>query len=166
MSHGSIGVWWTPLEVRVQSGMPLRDLNSIEKALTSYFESRPEVEAAYIFGSVVTGRARPDSDIDVAILVEDRTRPKKGFRYRLDRLTDLMGVLQRDDVDVVLLNEAPPLLAHRVLSRGRLVFERSPAARVHFQVRAVNRYLDTQPMRAIYLSYLKKHAREDRIFGR
>jgi catabolite regulation protein CreA len=81
------------------------------------------------------------------------------LQYRLKASSDLMGILKRDDVDLILLNQASPLLAHRVLSKGKLIFERSASARVRFQVRAVNRYLDTQPMRKIYLSYLKKQAR-------
>ena len=87
------------------------------------------------------------------------------FQYRLELMTDLMSILKRDDVDLILLNEAPPLLAHRVLKNGKLIFERSASARVAFQVRTVNRYLDTQPMRNLYLGYLKKHAHEGKIFG-
>ncbi len=71
-------------------------------------------------------------------------------------MTDLMDVLKRDDVDLIILNQAPPLLAHRVLSKGKLILERSASARIAFQVRAVNRYLDGQPMRNTYLAYLKK----------
>jgi len=146
--------------------MPLRDIRSIQNALTSYFRSRPEVQAGYLFGSIVSGRARPDSDVDIAILVSNRVMRHDPFQYRLDTVTKLMDLLKRSDVDLVVLNEAPPLLAHRVLARGKLIFERSASARVSFQVRTVNRYLDTEPMRKLYLSYLRKHAREGRILGR
>ena len=104
--------------------------------------------------------------MDIAVLVTDKAIRRDSFKYRLSMTTDLMTLLKRDDVDLVLLNQAPPLLAHRILSRGRLIFERSASARVRFQVQTVNRYLDTQPMRDLYLSYLKKHAREGRILGR
>jgi hypothetical protein len=40
-------------------------------------------------------------------------------------MSELGAALHRSDVDVVVLNDASPLLAHRVLSTGRLVFERS-----------------------------------------
>jgi len=146
--------------------MPLRDIQSICGILVSYLQSRPEVQAGYLFGSIVSGRTRPDSDVDIAVLVADRAIRRDSFQYRLNMITDLMDLLKREDVDLVLLNQAPPLLAHRVLSKGQLFFERSAAARVRFQVQTVNRYLDTQPMRDLYLSYLKKHAREGRIFGR
>jgi uncharacterized protein len=146
--------------------MALRSLEQIEPALRSLLEQRPEILVGYLFGSVVCGRARPDSDVDIAVLVADEVMADDSFRYRLNRISDLMSVLKRDDVDFVLLNEAPPLLAHRILRYGKLVFERSPSARVAFQVRTMNRYSDTQPMRHLYLSYLKKHAQEGSIFGR
>ncbi len=145
--------------------MALRDFRSIRRAALACLESRPEVQAAYIFGSVATGMARPDSDVDIAVLVSGKVAQRDPFRYRLQLISDLMGALKRDDVDVILLNQAPPLLAHRVLSKGKLILERSASARVAFQVRTVSRYLDTQPMRNLYLSYLKKHAREGKIFG-
>jgi predicted nucleotidyltransferase len=145
--------------------MTVRNFASIEGAVATFLKSRPDVQAAYIFGSVATGRARRDSDIDVGVLVSDKVMRGDPFQYRLELMTDLMSILKRDDVDLILLNEAPPLLAHRVLKNGKLIFERSASARVAFQVRTVNRYLDTQPMRNLYLDYLKKHAHEGKIFG-
>jgi len=146
--------------------MALRDLETIQRVLIPYFQTRPDIQVGYLFGSVVSGRMRPDSDVDIAVLVSDRVMSRDPLKFRLKLMTGLMKVLNRDDVDCVLLNQAPPLLAHRILSKGKLIFERSASHRVAFQVRAVNRYLDTQPMRNLYLAYLKKHAREGRIFGR
>ena len=140
--------------------MALRSFESIRRAVVAYLRSRNEVLAAYIFGSVASATQRPDSDVDIALLVSDKVMRGDAFQYRLNAMTDLMGILKRDDVDLILLNQASPLLAHRVLSKGKLFLERSASARVAFQVRAVNRYLDTQPMRNIYLSYLRKQARE------
>ena len=127
--------------------------------------SRREIQAAYVFGSVATGRARRDSDVDVAVLL---ARPLKGDRalaYRLQLMSDLGSALGRLNVDVVILNDAPPLLAHRVLSKGRLVFQRSPSARVRFQVRTASRYSDLLPMFETHIRYLKRHVREGRVVG-
>jgi hypothetical protein len=145
--------------------MGKRDFGSVRRAVLKCLESRSEILAAYIFGSVVTGRTRPDSDIDVAVLVSGNVMRKDPWKYRLGLTADLMAALKRDDIDLILLNQAPPLLAHRVLSKGKLILERSPSARVSFQVRAVNRYLDTQPMRNLFLAYLKKQVREGKILG-
>ena len=126
---------------------------------------RRRIRRLSLFGSALKGNARPDSDVDIAVLISDKAMRRDVLRYRLKLMADLMDVLGRSDVDLIVLNEAPPLLAHRVLSRGKLIFERSPNARVAFQVRTVNRYLDSQPMRNMYLAYLKKDAREGKIFG-
>ena len=126
---------------------------------------RREIQAAYIFGSVATGRTRPDSDVDVAVLTARRPRRADPLKYRLTLMADLGSALGRSDVEVVLLNEAPPLLAHRILSRGTLVSERSRSARVRFQVETANRYLDLIPMFETHIQYLKKRVREGRIVG-
>lgn len=146
--------------------MRLECLDQIEPAVRDFVAAKPEIDAAYVFGSIASGAARPDSDVDIAVLVSNAATAEDLFRYRLKTMAELMAILGRDDVDLIVLNEASPLLAHRVLKKGKLIFERSPSARVAFQVRTVNRYLDTQPMRQLYLSYLKKHAGEGRIFGR
>ena len=146
--------------------MMRRDLPFIENAVTSCLAARKEVLAAYIFGSVASGRARRDSDVDIAVLVSDKIMRGDSWKYRLESISSLVDALCRDDVDLILLNEAPPLLAHRVLSKGKLILERSASARVAFQVRTVNRYLDTQPMRNLFLERLKKDAREGKILGR
>ncbi len=103
--------------------------------------------------------------MDIAVLVRPKALGRDPLRYRLKLMADLMSILKREDIDLILLNQSPPLLAHRVLKNGKLIFERSAAARTAFQVRTVNRYLDTVPMRNLYLAYLKKHAREGSIFG-
>ena len=80
-------------------------------------------------------------------------------------MADLGAALHRSDVDVVILNDAPPLLAHRILSQGKLVFERSASARVRFQVRTAALYADMVPAFETQIRYLKKHAREGRTGG-
>ena len=129
---------------------------SVKSAVLKCVSRRREVQAAYIFGSVAAGRARPDSDVDIAVLVSERSQPADRLKYRLGLMTDLGSSLKRPDVDVVVLNEAPPLLAHRVLSKGILIFERSASARVRFQVQTASRYLDLIPMYETQIRYLKK----------
>jgi hypothetical protein len=145
--------------------MPASDFSSIKRAVVRHLSGRPEIEAAYIFGSVASGRMRKNSDIDIAVLVDRRVRPGRMLKYRLQLMADLGSALRRPDVDFVILNEAPPLLAHRVLSKGKLVFERSASARVRFQVRTASLYLDLVPLFETHIRYLKKNVREGRIVG-
>src|SRR5205823_8694389 len=112
--------------------------------------------AGYIFGSVASGRARPSSDVDIAVLVNDSVPVRNLLKYRLKLMADLGSALGRNDIDVVVMNEAPPALAQNIIGNGKLVFERSRSARVAFQVRALNVYMDTEPMRRTYLQHLKR----------
>ena len=41
-------------------------------ALRRFFQGRPEVLWAYLFGSHAVGRARPDSDVDIGVYLDLR----------------------------------------------------------------------------------------------
>src|SRR5438876_9960509 len=97
-----------------------RRLLSTMEAISRCFSSKKEVLAAYIFGSTVTGRTRKHSDIYIADSLSDDVRPSLYLQYRLTLMTDLLSVLHRPDVDVVILNQSSPLLAHRAPSKGKL----------------------------------------------
>jgi hypothetical protein len=113
-------------------------------ALTPVFQRYPVI-AAYLFGSQATGATTPLSDVDIAVLLApDAASPGE---VQIMLTSDLMGVLRRNDVDVVVLNRAPALLRHRVVSRGRLLFCRDPAARAAFETAVLREYLDTAPLR-------------------
>ncbi len=100
--------------------------------------------AAYLFGSVARGTDHPESDVDVGILL--RTVTSDG----LDSLRFFVeGQLERvlgRPCQIVVLNNAPPDLVHRVLRDGDLLVDRDPAARVEFEVRARNEYFDLLPV--------------------
>ncbi|HEY5619182.1 MAG TPA: nucleotidyltransferase domain-containing protein [Vicinamibacterales bacterium] len=145
--------------------MAARDLASVTRAVRRCLAKQRDVSAGYLFGSVAGGRARPDSDIDVGVLLDPCARRGDTLSRRLTLMAELGAALGRSDVDVVILDDAPPLLAHRVLSKGRLVFERSRAARVRFQVRTAGRYLDLVPALEMHIRSMKKHLREGQRVG-
>jgi len=105
---------------------------------------RPDVFAAYLFGSRARGTARADSDVDVAVLVRGEP-PATLEGMGMDIQADLERALGRA-VDLVVLNRAPVDLVHRVLRDGRIVLERDRSARIAFEVAARNRYFDMQPI--------------------
>ena len=137
----------------------------IERTVARCASKRREIVAAYLFGSTASGRTRRDSDVDIAVLLARPPRSNRSLTYRLKLMADLGSALRRSDVEVVILNDASPLLAHRILSKGKLVFDRSPSARIRFQVRTASLYADLIPMFETHIRYLKRHAREDRIVG-
>ena len=100
--------------------------------------------AAYLFGSVARGTDTSNSDVDVGVLL--RTAPSGALNdLRFDLEGDLERALGRR-TQIVILNNAPPDLVHRVLRDGRLLLDRDPAARIRFEVRARNEYFDLLPI--------------------
>jgi hypothetical protein len=105
---------------------------------------RPEILEAYLFGSQARGDAAAHSDIDVAVYVDRERLPPATYGYAAHLTTDLMAALRINDVDVVVLNDAPPLLYHRVLRDGVRLLSRDLAATTTREARAVSRWCDYQ----------------------
>jgi uncharacterized protein len=106
---------------------------------------RPEIVAVYLFGSFARDRARADSDIDVAVLLDPDFSMDNHPLYRLDRIDQLASALQRP-VDVVMLNRAPLVLRNQVLSYGYLVYETNRSQRIDYEVRSRQAYFDFRPI--------------------
>lgn len=125
----------------------VRKTSGIEAVLRSYFETRPEVQLAYLFGSQATGKANRLSDVDVAVLTEpSRVKKNLPYGYKAEIGTDLMSLLKTNRVDIVLLNEAPPFLRHQVLKTGKCLWARDPSMRIQFETEALARFLDVKPL--------------------
>lgn len=106
---------------------------------------RPPVVAAYLFGSQASGSPGPLSDIDVAVVTMSPVGARGGLRA--DLLAAATEALGTCEVDLVLLDDAPPLLAHGVVRDGMLLLDRDARERVRFETRALLEYLDTAPLR-------------------
>lgn len=132
-------------------------------ALREVLAHRPEILEAYVFGSFARGEAQPHSDLDVAVYLS--SLPVEGPGADAEIAADLMRALGSDRVDVVILNQAPPLLYHRVLRDGFRLFARDLAATSVREGRALSRYCDYVPQLAkIQAARAERSARGE--FGR
>lgn len=93
-------------------------------ALRAALTRRDEVLDAYLFGSLARGEAQSHSDVDVAVYLDPATPRAAGWGAAAEIGADLIAALGRNDVDVVVLNEAGPLLYHRVLRDGERILAR------------------------------------------
>jgi predicted nucleotidyltransferase len=98
----------------------------LQPALARYFEEQPGlgVASAYLFGSHAEGRAHRESDVDVGVLLQWDRHPKPADRFEMRvRLgSDLIARVHHNEVDVVILNDAPPLLGRKVIYDGIRIF--------------------------------------------
>jgi predicted nucleotidyltransferase len=119
------------------------------------------VRFALLFGSRAGGKPRADSDWDLAVYLSDDLSPEERFSERL-RLAAELEDLGR--IDLVVLNDAPPLLGQRALQGQRILVE-DPVAYVRFFVRTEAAAGDERYWRQIYLEARKRRLEEGR-FGR
>lgn len=117
----------------------------IEDRLVRALEPRVEILEAYLFGSHATGRAQAHSDIDVAVYINAERAPDGGYGYAAELTSHLMAELRRNEIDVVVLNGAPPVLYHRVLRDGRWILSRDLRATTTRERYAMSRYCDFLP---------------------
>lgn len=123
------------------------------KTINNVLRQHKEVSFAYLFGSYAKGNVGPLSDIDIAVYFSRNIFRNDYFDLRIKIMGELIDMLKRNDVDFVVLNEAPPLLGHRILKEGKLIFCQDKKENLDYEVRAVLNYLDWKP-------YLEKYTKE------
>ena len=111
--------------------------------LSSALADHPRVLAAWLFGSQARGTARPDSDVDVAVLVDAAPTGFEDYPWALEAA--LAATLGRR-VQLVVVNTAGADLVRRVLRDGIRLLDRDRGARIAFEVRKRNEYFDMPPI--------------------
>lgn len=116
--------------------------------LREVLAKRPEVLEAYLFGSTARGEQQAHSDVDVAVYVDRDAAPRATFGYAADLTAGIMRAMKTNRVDLVVLNDAPPLLYGRVLRDGIRICSRDLVASTRREGRALSRYCDFVPQLA------------------
>lgn len=116
------------------------------KKLEPIWKDQPNIAAVYVFGSSKDGIVREGSDIDFGILF--RSKPS------LDELTGLRADLQEslaiEDIDLVLLNDASPILKMEAVC-GNSLYSADEIQRTAFVSLAAREYEDDMAMIKKYL---------------
>lgn len=137
------------------SGRPFID------GLSTALVAQVGVVSAYLFGSEALGGAHRESDVDVGVLLDRQVYPQRADRFEA-RLR-LIGSLQHAagrEVDLVILNDAPPHLVRRIMTEGRRLMV-ADAALDHAHLRTtLSRAADLEPFlrrtRAVKLAALAR----------
>ena len=132
-------------------------IEEVETALRGVLEQWPSVRSAWLFGSLATGTAGPLSDVDVAVLGASGLTLEERARLVAD-----LGRAVGRAVDLVVAEEASPVLAMALVETGRRFLcadvERADA----FEDLALRRYLGTAELRRIVNAYVREDLRAGR----
>lgn len=104
---------------RLSKNSKMINIDAYLKDIRNYLNNRPDVGAAYLFGSYGTQYQTPLSDVDFAVLFVPGTA--LDLKTELDISGDLTCIAREDDINLVILNKAPITLQFEILSTGRLL---------------------------------------------
>ncbi len=137
----------------------------MKQALRNVFK-RHNVVVAYLFGSVARHSAGPKSDVDIAVLF---SRPADSVEAGMKRSSALSSALEDAigrTVDLIDLEEVhSPLLRHRAIRRGELLYSTDHDYRRQLEQKALHEFEDTRYLRAVQMRALKKRITEG-TFGK
>ena len=107
---------------------------------------------AYVFGSVGTDREIPKSDVDIAVHLGPDAAGRDPFDTRLLLYGELSRALKHDRIDLVVLNTARNMvLLYDIVTRGTLVYDRSPELRMAWEQRTLHMAIDFVEHRRRYM---------------
>ena len=115
-----------------------KKISATERRIASLCEAEPAITAAYFFGSYAKGKGKKSSDVDVALLLNEKKISGFSTLYFITILEKQMGC----KADVVILNKADEVLKYEVRRQGKLIYERSEEYRKQFEVKGRKFYED------------------------
>jgi hypothetical protein len=101
----------------------------------------PAIVFAYLFGGFGRGEIEPLSDVDIAIYLAENT---PNMAVKLELIGLMTGILGTDEMDVVLLNDAPLSLAGRIQQSARLIVDKDPRRRHAYESLIRREFADFQ----------------------
>lgn len=105
------------------------------EALTEHLKAHPAIEFAILFGSQAQGKAKSESDLDIAIYLNRALSLEEYLTLNL-QLEEISG----REVDLIILNEASPLLKHQVMKNRKVLFIRNFDLYADFREKTIDEY--------------------------
>lgn len=105
--------------------------------LNDFFLRDSNVIFAYLFGGMVKDRPNPLRDVDLAVYVKDT----KKLDY-LEMFGKIAKTLGTDEIDLVILNNAPLSLTGRILGERKILADKKPFVRHLFESRILREFFD------------------------
>lgn len=117
-------------------------LKSIEAVI-----SGSAIIAVYIFGSTLTNHPKTESDIDVAVLLDEKmykTDPVAAMAPAYLAVTQA-GMALEKKTDVSILNSASLEMAYEIVTSGRCILETDSEKRLNYEISIKGMFFDFKP---------------------
>lgn len=133
----------------------MRDLSKIQdkiEKLINLCKVNKNIIALFIFGSFGTEFETLQSDIDLAILYEKTPE----FEEELSIESEIVKILEREDVDIINLNKTNVIMQMNIISEGELLYCKDEIKLADFKEKVFDFYADYEPvMRKFYEDFIE-----------
>lgn len=126
--------------------------------IKAYLSGDSAISTAFLYGSQVSGCVNQDSDLDIALLFDREHLPKTDRLLQL--VDDLISITERE-VDLLILNDASPIICMQVLRKGEMILDQNHQAYLDFFAKTVSKYDDLKRVRLV----IEKNMMKGRIYG-
>ena len=117
-------------------------MNEVNQKLIDGIAQKYSLELLLLFGSRAGGQSYKGSDFDVAYL----SRKDLGLKTEANLILDLGPLLKSEDIDLVNLKKAPPLLFYAVFNNCKVLFEKDPLLFFNMKAYAFKKYVESKPL--------------------
>lgn len=115
----------------------IRDRQLIKKIAQKY-----SLKLILLFGSRASGKNYKDSDFDVAYL----SKKDLNLSNESKLIIELSPIFKNENIDLVNLKYAPPLLLYAITKNCRIVYEENPLIFPTTRAYAFKKYIETKPL--------------------
>jgi len=122
-------------------------MNSYQSIIDTILEHYPDVQAIYLFGSYGTENERPDSDIDVAILLPVESAKRVNHREWIKLITAIAMAEKRENIDLINLREVNTVFRKEIVMTGRRIYCADENAADEFEMLTISQYQQLQDER-------------------
>ena len=122
-------------------------MNEIDRLVQKILEHHPAAQAIYLYGTYGTPYERPESDIDIAVLLAPHETKETGLLALSDVQFELEQLLKRE-VDLINLRQAPTVLQKEVIAANRRIYQADVYAADEFEMLTLSYYQKLNEERA------------------
>lgn len=102
---------------------------------------RHSLNLVYLFGSKAQNIDTEMSDTDIAILL-DENKKKNLKDLILDLVFEFSQVYKTDKIDLLILNNASLSIQFKVITKGKLLYQKNSKIRTDYEEHVIKLYLD------------------------
>ncbi len=111
-----------------------------QEALIKKMAHKYSLELILLFGSQISGKIRKDSDFDIAYL----SRKNLDLAQEAQMIIELAEVFKSENIDLVNLKKAKPLLFYAIFNECQVIYEDRPLIFSALRVYSFKKYIENK----------------------